>query len=149
MDFLNWHNIVLGNMAGTTVLCVQYPARVAKKFDVKELSKLASTDNNSLQGKLSKNTITGYLLITWKFSKLNWTESSKLLITWKMEDQEDMIKFRTDHYQEYRFHSVHDRQPTPFVQNIMTTSVCGESPSSPKYSPLGILYPTDAKILII
>jgi hypothetical protein len=25
-----------------------------------------------------------------------------------MEDQEDMIKFKTEHYQEYRFHSIHD-----------------------------------------
>ncbi len=47
-----------------------------------------------------------------------------------------MIKFKTEHYQEYHFPSVHDRQPTPFVQNIVTTSVRGESPSSPEYSPV-------------
>jgi hypothetical protein len=50
-----------------------------------------------------------------------------------MEDQEQMIKFKTEHYQEYRFHSVHDRQPTLFVQNIVTNSVRGVS-SSPEYS---------------
>jgi hypothetical protein len=53
-----------------------------------------------------------------------------------MEDQEQMIKFRTEHYQEFRFHSVHDRLHTPFVQNIVTTSVHGKSPSSPEYSPV-------------
>jgi hypothetical protein len=53
-----------------------------------------------------------------------------------MEDQEQMIKFKTEHYQEYRFHSVYDRQPTPFVENIVTTSARGESPSSPEYSPV-------------
>jgi hypothetical protein len=53
-----------------------------------------------------------------------------------MTNQEDIIKFRTKHYQEYRFHSVHDRQPIRFVQNIVTTSVRGESPSSPEYSPI-------------
>jgi hypothetical protein len=45
-----------------------------------------------------------------------------------MEDQEDMIKFKTEHYQEYRFHSIHDRQPTPFVQNVVTTNIRRESP---------------------
>jgi hypothetical protein len=50
-----------------------------------------------------------------------------------MEDQEQMIKFRTEHYQEYRFHSIHDRKPTPFVNNIVTTTARGESllPASP------------------
>jgi hypothetical protein len=52
-----------------------------------------------------------------------------------MEDQEQMIKFKTEHYQEYRFHSIHDRQPIPFVNNIMTTTAHGESPS-PECSPV-------------
>ncbi len=52
-----------------------------------------------------------------------------------MEDQEQMIKFKTEHYQEYRFHSFHDRQPTPFVNNIVTTTARGESPS-PECSPV-------------
>jgi hypothetical protein len=51
-----------------------------------------------------------------------------------MEDQEQMIKFKTEHYQEYRFHSIHDRQPTPFVNNIVTTTARG-SPS-PECSPV-------------
>jgi hypothetical protein len=46
-----------------------------------------------------------------------------------MEDQEQMIKFKTEHYQEYRFHLIHDRQPTPFVNNIVTTTARGKSPS--------------------
>ncbi len=55
-----------------------------------------------------------------------------------MEDQEQMIKFKTEHYQEYRFHSIHDRQPTPFVNNIVTTTARGASPSppSPECSPV-------------
>ncbi len=53
-----------------------------------------------------------------------------------MEDQEQMIKFKTEHYQEYRFHSIHDRQPTPFVNHIAATTARGESPSSPEYSPV-------------
>ncbi len=55
-----------------------------------------------------------------------------------MEDQEDMIKFKTEHYQEYRFHSIHDRQPTPFVQNVVTTNIRRESPlpPSPESSPV-------------
>ena len=32
-----------------------------------------------------------------------------------MNDQEDIIKFRTDHYREHGFNSIHNRQPTPFV----------------------------------
>jgi hypothetical protein len=28
MDFLTWRKNILGTMAGTTVLCTQYPARV-------------------------------------------------------------------------------------------------------------------------
>jgi hypothetical protein len=51
-----------------------------------------------------------------------------------MEDQEQMIKFKTEHYQEYRFHSIHDRQATPFVNNIVTTTARG-SPS-PECSPV-------------
>ncbi len=31
MDFLTWRKFVLGTMAGTTVLCTQYPARVTKQ----------------------------------------------------------------------------------------------------------------------
>ncbi len=53
-----------------------------------------------------------------------------------MEDQEDMIKFKTEHYQEYRFHSIHDRQPTPFVQNVMTTNIRRRSPSPECGSPV-------------
>ncbi len=52
-----------------------------------------------------------------------------------MDDQEDMIKFKTEHYQEYRFHSIHDRQPTPFVQNVLTTNIRRESPL-PECSPV-------------
>jgi hypothetical protein len=55
-----------------------------------------------------------------------------------MEDQEDMIKFKTEHYQEYRFHPIHDRKPTPFVQNVVTTNIRRESPlpPSPTSSPI-------------
>ncbi len=55
-----------------------------------------------------------------------------------MEDKEDMIKFKTEHYQEYRFHPIHDRKPTPFVQNVVTTNISRESPlpPSPKSSPI-------------
>jgi hypothetical protein len=49
-----------------------------------------------------------------------------------MEDQEDMIKFKTEHYQEYHFHSIHDR---PYVQNVVTTNILRESPS-PECSPI-------------
>jgi hypothetical protein len=52
-----------------------------------------------------------------------------------MEDQEEMFKFKTEHYQEYRFHPIHERQPTPFVQNIVTTNIRRESPS-PECSPV-------------
>ncbi len=52
-----------------------------------------------------------------------------------MEDQEDMIKFKTEHYQEYHFHSIHDRQPTPYVQNVATTNIRRES-LSPECSPI-------------
>jgi hypothetical protein len=52
-----------------------------------------------------------------------------------IEDQEQMIKFKTEHYQEYRFHSIHDRQPTPYVHNIVTTTARGASPS-PECSPV-------------
>ncbi len=52
-----------------------------------------------------------------------------------MEDQEDMIKFKTEHYQEHRFHSIHDRQPTPFVQNVVITNIRRESPL-PECSPV-------------
>jgi hypothetical protein len=55
-----------------------------------------------------------------------------------MEDQEDMIKFKTEHYQEYRFHPIHDRKPTPFVQNVVTMNIRRESPlpPSPESSPV-------------
>ena len=104
---------------------------------MKELSKLVWTANNLLLEKPSINTITGYSQITWKFSKLN--ELDRILeIQDYMEDQEKMIKFKTEHYQEYRFHSIHDRQPTPFVNNIVTTTALGESPlpPSPECSPI-------------
>ncbi len=105
-----------------------------EKSHVKELSKLVWTANNLLLEKPSINTITGYSQITWKFSKLN--ELDRILeIQDYMEDQEKMIKFKTEHYQEYRFHSIHDRQPTPFVNNIVTTTACGASPS-PECSPV-------------
>ena len=53
-----------------------------------------------------------------------------------MEDQQQMIKSKTEHYQEYRFHSIHERQPTPFVNNIVTTTVRGVKSPSPECSPV-------------
>ena len=52
------------------------------------------------------------------------------------QEEEDMIKFKTEHYQEYRFHSIHDRQPTLFVQNVVTTNIRRESPSPECGSPV-------------
>ncbi len=53
-----------------------------------------------------------------------------------MTDQEDIIKFKYEHYLEHRFHSIHDRAPTSFVQNIVTASIQQASPPSPEYSPI-------------
>jgi hypothetical protein len=56
-----------------------------------------------------------------------------------MADQEDMmIKFKYEHYLEYRFPPIKDRKPTPFVQNVqnvVTTSIQQASPPSPEFSP--------------
>jgi hypothetical protein len=54
-----------------------------------------------------------------------------------MNDQEDIIKFRTDHYREHGFNSIHNRQPKPFVQcyqNVSSTTSPPKSPTSPVYS---------------
>jgi hypothetical protein len=58
-----------------------------------------------------------------------------------MNDQEDIIKFRSDHYREHGFSSIHNRQPTPFVQcyqNVSSSSMASppKSPTSPVYSPV-------------
>jgi hypothetical protein len=56
-----------------------------------------------------------------------------------MNDQEDIIKFRTDHYREHGFNSIHNHQPTPFVQcyqNVSSTASPPKSPTSPVYSPV-------------
>jgi hypothetical protein len=55
-----------------------------------------------------------------------------------MADQEDTIKFKYEHYLEYRFHPIKNRKPTPFVQNVqnvVTTSIQEASPPSPEFSP--------------
>jgi hypothetical protein len=56
-----------------------------------------------------------------------------------IEQQEEIIKFRSDHYNEFGFKSIHNRQATPFTQcyqNVMTstTASTAKSPSSPEYS---------------
>ncbi len=54
-----------------------------------------------------------------------------------MADQEDMIKFKYEHYLEYRFHPIKDRKPTPFVQNVqnvVTTSIQQAFSPSPEFS---------------
>ncbi len=53
-----------------------------------------------------------------------------------MTDQEDIIKFKYEHYLVQRFHSIHDRASTPFIQNIVTTSIQQASPPSPNFSPV-------------
>jgi hypothetical protein len=56
-----------------------------------------------------------------------------------MEQQEEIIKFRSDHYNEFGYKSIHNRQSTPFTQcyqNVMASvaSTPAQSPSSPEYS---------------
>jgi hypothetical protein len=62
-----------------------------------------------------------------------------------MEQQEEIIKFRSDHYNEFGYKSIHNRQSTPFTQcyqNLMTSvsstpaqsPKLATSPSSPEYS---------------
>jgi hypothetical protein len=53
-----------------------------------------------------------------------------------MEQQEDIIKFRSEHYNEYGYQSIQNRQATPLIQcnqNLQGSS-CVNSPSSPEYS---------------
>ena len=53
-----------------------------------------------------------------------------------MEQQEDIIKFRSEHYNEYGYQSIQNRQATPLIQcnqNLQGSS-CVKSPSSPEYS---------------
>jgi hypothetical protein len=56
-----------------------------------------------------------------------------------MEQQEEIIQFRSDHYNEFGYNSIHNRQATPFTQcyqNVMASvaSTPAQSPSSPEYS---------------
>jgi hypothetical protein len=56
-----------------------------------------------------------------------------------MEQQEGIIKFRSDHYNEFGVQTIHNRQATPFTQcyqNVMASvaSTPAQSPSSPEYS---------------
>jgi hypothetical protein len=53
-----------------------------------------------------------------------------------MEQQGDIIKFRSEHYNEHGYQSNQNRQATPFIQctqNIQESS-SAKSPSSPEYS---------------
>ncbi len=53
-----------------------------------------------------------------------------------MEQQEDIIKFRSEHYNEYGYQSIQNRQATPLLQctqNLQGSSSV-KSPSSPEYS---------------
>jgi hypothetical protein len=53
-----------------------------------------------------------------------------------MEQQEDIIKFRSEHYNEYGYQSMQNRQATPLIQcnqNLQGSSSV-KSPSSPEYS---------------
>jgi hypothetical protein len=97
---------------------------------MKELSKLVWTANNLRVEKPSINTITGYYRLFVDYMEILQIELDRILeIQDYMNDQEQMIKFKTEYYQEYRFHSIHDRQPTPFVNNIVTTTARRASPS--------------------
>ncbi len=53
-----------------------------------------------------------------------------------MEQQEDIIKIRSEHYNEYGYQSIQNRQATPFLQCTQTLheSSTAKSPSSPEYS---------------
>jgi hypothetical protein len=66
-----------------------------------------------------------------------------------MEQQEDIIKFRSEHYNEYEYgyQSIQNRQATPFIQctqNIQESSTA-KSPSSPKYSKASSSEDTDSE----
>jgi hypothetical protein len=53
-----------------------------------------------------------------------------------MEQQEDIIKFRSEHYNEYGYQSIPNRQATPLIQcnqNLQGSSSV-KSPSSPECS---------------
>jgi hypothetical protein len=53
-----------------------------------------------------------------------------------MEQQKEIIKFRSEHYNEYGYQSIQNRQATPFTQcyqNLQESSTA-KSPSSPEYS---------------
>jgi hypothetical protein len=59
-----------------------------------------------------------------------------LEISGYMEQQEDIIKFCSEHYNEYGYQSIQNRQATPLIQcnqNLQGSS-CVKSPSSPEYS---------------
>jgi hypothetical protein len=53
-----------------------------------------------------------------------------------MEQQEEIIKFRSEHYNEYGYQSIQNRQATPFIQCTQTLheSSTAKSPSSSEYS---------------
>jgi hypothetical protein len=53
-----------------------------------------------------------------------------------MEQQEEIIKFRSQHYNEYGYQSIQNRQATPFTQcnQNLQESCTAKSPSSPEYS---------------
>jgi hypothetical protein len=53
-----------------------------------------------------------------------------------MEQQEEIIKSRSEHYNEYGYQSIQNRQAAPFIQctqNLQESSTA-KSPSSPEYS---------------
>ncbi len=58
-----------------------------------------------------------------------------------MEQQEDIIKFRSEHYNEYGYQSIQNRQATPLIQcnqNLQGSSSV-QSPSSPEYTKASLL----------
>jgi hypothetical protein len=58
-----------------------------------------------------------------------------------MEQQEDIIKFRSEHYNEYGYQSIQNRQATPSIQcnqNLQGSSSV-QSPSSPEYTKASLL----------
>jgi hypothetical protein len=65
-----------------------------------------------------------------------------------MEQQEDIIKFRSEHYNEYGYQSIQNRQATPFIQctqNLQESSTA-KSSSSPEYSKASSNEDTDVEI---
>ncbi len=64
-----------------------------------------------------------------------------------MEQQEDIIKFRSEHYNEHGYQSIQNSQATPFIQctqNIQESSTA-KSPSSPEYSKASSNEDTDSE----